>query len=381
MICPGPPPIDGSAWVELARCLEDHSLPEAAARAWRHAWEADPSVADRALSGSKRLAHQTGDDGLLVDIAATMPEITDPDVAGHLAFARAASGDPDARELLASVPVKTCRRSYAQVRLAAYFGSDDKLKSQVMALRDAIDAARTTDGATLGRGPLWESWSLADAALLQIASVYARLERPEKAAEYAAHVTKGAPLYPAAAYFRAWAADRSGDPETALAEADAAAVVPEASAIAVRARAASPGGSALAAREAHAFWDPVRTTLVTFRDAHAAHPETAPDALRGLALPDGVLALVGAAGPMATMWMRSYGLDREAKRARRNPVASALVAEAEAALDAAFGEAILAAVSHGVDRIDAAMAEVDTAGAGLDRPLGPHVWTLQDFGR
>jgi hypothetical protein len=377
MPCAATSPADGPGWAEEARCLEGRRLSHAAARAWRHAWEADPTLAERALPAAAAYAHRSGDDGLLVDVAAALPAVTDLDVAGHLALARAVPGALDERELLASVPSESCRYPYAQHRIASLFHAEGKLRSEVGALRSVMISGRFAPD-SLGRAPLWESWTLADAALLQVVSVYAGLGRPTQVTTYAAGglVRKGDPVTPYGEHALAWAAARSGDREAADVHAALASeVLPEASV--VRVAVAEGGERAARAEAAHAFWDPIRTELAAFEVG-----EDVRRSLLALDAPQETWGAGGALGPMLAMWIRSYELEREARRAKRDPVAAALVEEARDELERVFGGAVLAAMERGLERIDASTALIDelVADPELDARSVPLSWRPGDLG-
>ncbi len=374
MTCAETTPTDGSAWVALAGCLEAEGLPEAAARAWRHAWEADPALADQVLAAALRFAHQSGDDALVVEVAASMPSVADPDAAGHLIWARALQGADDERSVLESVPAEACRYPHARYRLAASWVAEGKLKSAVMSLRTVVEWDR--DLAGWGPGPTGELWSLADLAMLQVAWVYGSIDRPDNARGYATQIVRRRD--PTTAYpltVLAWADLETDALEEARRGAEQAeAALPEASAIAVAAL-DDPLARVHAAAEAHARWAGVRQELVDFVATRGDDPPR--QAVNHLDLSDDAIRAAGAMGPLSTLWLRSYDLDREARRTRRSPVAGALVAEAREALDNRFSAALLHVASAGIERIDRSLLAVDGA---IHGEVPPPSWRAEDLG-
>ena len=379
MLCAVPPPIEGSQWADLAECLDERGLHETAAVAWRRAWDADRATADRALPAAVAFAHRSGDDRLVVDIASSLPEPGDPEVAGHVALAAAVRGDDDERSWLEAVPRESCRYPYARQRLATLFAEEGKRKSEVYALREVVE---TRIDVALERGLQWQVGFVRSVALLRVASVYADLERAANVRTYAEIVAAGRDaLAPDGQYTVGWAALRAGDPETAREQARVASrVVPEASVLLVASEPDADRRRALA-EQARGHWAPVREQLATLVHSDADPPAQARDALGALDVPRGAWEAVGAASPAAMLWRRSHVVEREARRARRNPLIAALAEEAGDRIDAALGAEIFDLASRGIARIDAALERVDAAVTEADpRSIAHRPWSWEDFG-
>jgi hypothetical protein len=105
-----------------------------------------------------------------------------------------------------------------------------------------------------------------------------------------------------------------------------------------------------AAAEAHARWVGVRQELVDFVATRGDDPPR--QAVSDLDLSDDAIRAAGGLGPLSTLWLRTYDLDRQVRRTHGSAVESALVAEAREALDATFSDALLHVASAGIDRID-----------------------------
>lgn len=366
MSCADAIPVDGPGWAELAECLDGRELPEAAHRAWRHAWGADPAVADDALAAATRFAHDVGDDRLLVDIAGSMPALADRELAGHLALAR---GDVDA------VSDDSCRYPFARVTVAHADRHGSKFKSRMLTFREIRLARDLPPNALLGDLAAWETRVLVDVALLGVASLYALFDRGDEALKYTPMV--GEDGGPFAAYTAAWSSLLHDDRESAAEHLERAIdVVPEASVISVRLAADAPERAERAA-EAHDRWDPVRAELATL----AGDPAATPEALRDSDMPRAVWEAQGRMEPAATWARRSHALGREERRAR-GPAEGALVAEARADVDRAYGAEIAGAAARAVARIDEALEMVDLAVADPAAPALTlvHVWMPADFG-
>lgn len=378
MLCVADVPVDGPGWAEAAVCLERRRLHEAAQQARRRAWEADPSLGPELWVVALDFAHRTGDDRLAVDIGRTL-DLADADLQGHVAMARAAPGSDAERSWLEAVPRASCQHSLSRFRLAALHGSEGRLKSEVRALREVIEWTQQVDP-PWGRAVQWQAWNLVDVASVQVASVYASIGRADVAAQYASPIAEGddhARLHAQAVL--GWSALAAGDNEEALQLATSAgAAVPEAHVLLVRIGLGSDAKRAAAAR-AHDLWKPARDALEAYAAASAQDPRAARRGLSALDLPDGALAS-GASSPAAPLWYRSYAVSREERRARRNPVVAALVADARSEIDTALGFDLLAQAAHGVARIDAALADVDRSDGWPQDLVPPRPYSAADFG-
>lgn len=353
MPCATAAPTEATAWVEVAECLAP-DRPHAALVAWRHAIAADASLGTRwsTLHTARELAHATGDDALLVDLAG--PLLDDPrsflryelDIVGHVRAAQSGTAGLDERDVLLSVPPVSCRYGVAQYRLAGAFAAAGDPAAERRAL-EAVSRAPT------GWSPVEREGArhLVLAARVQLAAT----APVPLASEDLQPLLGGLPGQPYASYLSIW---------SDLPEEEAGRRLRSVRRVLPEAVAADP------APDAVRYWTRVRSRLVELSDDLAADPGGA-----RLAAPRGLrTAAYAAAGmaPLSTAPMRAWILRQEARRSRRDPVARALVAEARAENQHRTAAQLADLVARGIARIDGAL--------GAPTPTGPHHYSREDFG-
>lgn len=354
-------------WASVGACLQDEGLPEAAIEAWRRAWNARSvpvkrEERDAVLAAATRLAHDTGDDALLVEVARTLsprPPSGAPEDAGR-APADALSDDVRSHVALADgrhdeVRAGTCAWPLARYRLAADLIHQHKWQAAVLAYSDTATATAT--GSEARQNAIEH---LRESALLGAASVYLGLEA-DSGVQFSQIVQAGAwpDLRGYARAFGTWRME--GGAVRLRVERDA--FVPEAAGL---------GGDPEIAR-----WRTVSRDVAAFLTAHGEPSD--PVLLARIGLPEAVAGDVGRVWTVALLEGVAADIDDERRSAGRDPMVLDLLDARAADVGQRLGVATLAAIRVRLARIRGALAVAEQVRDGA-RGVAPVVWSRTDHG-